>query len=112
MKTTLEFYPWIFTSTQSPPTLNRPSNCLLALSFLETCFFYRSSPTQYNDLFFKHLEVMSALELFLASFKDATFHLGSSIPILFATDTTGEESAPQCCHCGWRGGHAPTCPFR
>ncbi|KZV71025.1 hypothetical protein PENSPDRAFT_651056 [Peniophora sp. CONT] len=21
-------------------------------------------------------------------------------------------SAPQCCHCGWRGSHAPNCPFR
>ncbi|KAI9454902.1 hypothetical protein BJY52DRAFT_1122446 [Lactarius psammicola] len=20
-------------------------------------------------------------------------------------------SAPQCCHCGWRGTHSPTCPF-
>lgn len=21
-------------------------------------------------------------------------------------------TAPQCCHCGWRGSHAPTCPFK
>ncbi|KAI4522610.1 hypothetical protein K525DRAFT_198388, partial [Schizophyllum commune Loenen D] len=21
-------------------------------------------------------------------------------------------SAPQCCHCGWRGAHAPDCPFK
>ncbi|KAK0193466.1 hypothetical protein F5146DRAFT_926994 [Armillaria mellea] len=21
-------------------------------------------------------------------------------------------SAPQCCHCGWRGAHAPNCPFK
>ncbi|KAI0830897.1 hypothetical protein BC628DRAFT_1356106 [Trametes gibbosa] len=21
-------------------------------------------------------------------------------------------SAPQCCHCGWRGAHAPSCPFK
>ncbi|ETW86746.1 hypothetical protein HETIRDRAFT_41255 [Heterobasidion irregulare TC 32-1] len=21
-------------------------------------------------------------------------------------------SSPQCCHCGWRGAHSPTCPFR
>ncbi|KAH9932087.1 uncharacterized protein BXZ73DRAFT_101464 [Epithele typhae] len=20
--------------------------------------------------------------------------------------------SPQCCHCGWRGAHAPTCPFK
>ncbi|KAF8273838.1 hypothetical protein EI94DRAFT_1715031 [Lactarius quietus] len=20
-------------------------------------------------------------------------------------------SAPQCCHCGWRGTHSPNCPF-
>ncbi|EIM92420.1 uncharacterized protein STEHIDRAFT_143789 [Stereum hirsutum FP-91666 SS1] len=32
--------------------------------------------------------------------------------------TTGQDespvnaSAPQCCHCGWRGSHSPTCPFR
>ncbi|KAF8224879.1 hypothetical protein L208DRAFT_1409387 [Tricholoma matsutake] len=23
-----------------------------------------------------------------------------------------DYSAPQCCHCGYRGSHAPTCPFR
>ncbi|KAK7453423.1 hypothetical protein VKT23_011690 [Stygiomarasmius scandens] len=22
------------------------------------------------------------------------------------------HSAPQCCHCGWRGAHAPNCPFK
>ncbi|KIP04318.1 hypothetical protein PHLGIDRAFT_200072 [Phlebiopsis gigantea 11061_1 CR5-6] len=22
------------------------------------------------------------------------------------------HNAPQCCHCGWRGDHAPNCPFR
>ncbi|KAI0931639.1 hypothetical protein AcW2_000483 [Taiwanofungus camphoratus] len=22
------------------------------------------------------------------------------------------HSAPQCCHCGWRGAHAPACPFK
>ena len=22
------------------------------------------------------------------------------------------HSAPQCCHCGWRGAHSPNCPFR
>ncbi|KAK0467580.1 hypothetical protein IW261DRAFT_1518906 [Armillaria novae-zelandiae] len=21
-------------------------------------------------------------------------------------------SVPQCCHCGWRGAHAPGCPFK
>ncbi|KIM82195.1 hypothetical protein PILCRDRAFT_820567 [Piloderma croceum F 1598] len=21
-------------------------------------------------------------------------------------------SSPQCCHCGWRGSHAPNCPFK
>ncbi|PBK80036.1 hypothetical protein ARMGADRAFT_94120 [Armillaria gallica] len=21
-------------------------------------------------------------------------------------------SEPQCCHCGWRGAHAPGCPFK
>ncbi|KAF9264450.1 hypothetical protein L218DRAFT_863105 [Marasmius fiardii PR-910] len=31
-------------------------------------------------------------------------------------DSTGSScsfhSAPQCCHCGWRGSHSPTCPFK
>ncbi|OBZ78863.1 hypothetical protein A0H81_01353 [Grifola frondosa] len=22
------------------------------------------------------------------------------------------RDSPQCCHCGWRGAHAPTCPFK
>ena len=25
--------------------------------------------------------------------------------------TDGSKEA-QCCHCGWRGSHAPNCPFR
>ncbi|KAF9235380.1 hypothetical protein BU15DRAFT_51444 [Melanogaster broomeanus] len=41
----------------------------------------------------------------------------SSIPVSKrngADDTNNfvNCSAPQCCHCGWRGSHAPTCPFR
>ncbi|KAI0784222.1 hypothetical protein C8Q75DRAFT_736356 [Abortiporus biennis] len=27
-------------------------------------------------------------------------------------DQLVNKSAPQCCHCGWRGAHAPTCPFK
>ncbi|XP_006453874.1 hypothetical protein AGABI2DRAFT_63000 [Agaricus bisporus var. bisporus H97] len=36
------------------------------------------------------------------SHSDATF---SGCPV-------DSESSPQCCHCGWRGTHAPDCPFR
>ncbi|KAK0505358.1 hypothetical protein EDD18DRAFT_334350 [Armillaria luteobubalina] len=28
----------------------------------------------------------------------------------FARNTRLNE--PQCCHCGWRGAHAPQCPFK
>ncbi|EKM49575.1 uncharacterized protein PHACADRAFT_265118 [Phanerochaete carnosa HHB-10118-sp] len=24
----------------------------------------------------------------------------------------GSSGQPQCCHCGWRGSHAPNCPFK
>ncbi|KAI0059421.1 hypothetical protein BV25DRAFT_1828939 [Artomyces pyxidatus] len=27
-------------------------------------------------------------------------------------DACVDYSAPQCCHCGWRGSHSPNCPFR
>ncbi|KZT30977.1 hypothetical protein NEOLEDRAFT_1054402 [Neolentinus lepideus HHB14362 ss-1] len=27
-------------------------------------------------------------------------------------DTCINYSSPQCCHCGWRGGHSPNCPFK
>ncbi|PBL04107.1 hypothetical protein ARMGADRAFT_43255 [Armillaria gallica] len=35
----------------------------------------------------------------------------------FAQETTtpinqAGGSSPQCCHCGWRGAHAPNCPFK
>ena len=40
-------------------------------------------------------------------------------PLSHHTSTTESSScvnysggAPQCCHCGWRGAHAPTCPFK
>ncbi|KAI0082736.1 hypothetical protein K474DRAFT_1585337 [Panus rudis PR-1116 ss-1] len=23
-----------------------------------------------------------------------------------------DQSQPQCCHCGYRGSHAPNCPFK
>ncbi|TRM58425.1 hypothetical protein BD626DRAFT_404727, partial [Schizophyllum amplum] len=26
--------------------------------------------------------------------------------------TRTHASAPQCCHCGWRGAHSPDCPFK
>ncbi|TFK89868.1 hypothetical protein K466DRAFT_485883 [Polyporus arcularius HHB13444] len=36
-------------------------------------------------------------------------------PVPYAVDATPcptAASSPQCCHCGWRGAHAPTCPFK
>jgi hypothetical protein len=27
-------------------------------------------------------------------------------------DSTPVPSSPQCCHCGYRGGHADDCPFK
>ncbi|KAH7923784.1 hypothetical protein BV22DRAFT_1014654 [Leucogyrophana mollusca] len=27
-------------------------------------------------------------------------------------DAFVNHNAPQCCHCGWRGSHSPSCPFR
>ncbi|PBK65370.1 hypothetical protein ARMSODRAFT_892030 [Armillaria solidipes] len=27
------------------------------------------------------------------------------------SNTSRGVSEPQCCHCGWRGAHAPGCPF-
>ncbi|KAF8838692.1 hypothetical protein BDN67DRAFT_971169 [Paxillus ammoniavirescens] len=27
-------------------------------------------------------------------------------------DNFVNANAPQCCHCGWRGSHSPSCPFR
>ncbi|OSX67190.1 hypothetical protein POSPLADRAFT_1122466, partial [Postia placenta MAD-698-R-SB12] len=29
-----------------------------------------------------------------------------------AQATPCNQNLPQCCHCGWRGDHAPTCPFK
>ena len=34
---------------------------------------------------------------------------GNSTPVC---QSDADNSQPQCCHCGWRGAHAPTCPFR
>ncbi|KAI9566307.1 hypothetical protein HD554DRAFT_2025693 [Boletus coccyginus] len=44
-------------------------------------------------------------------------HRASSIPVshrLGHDDSTTfvNANAPQCCHCGWRGAHSPSCPFR
>ncbi|KAJ7082014.1 hypothetical protein B0H15DRAFT_853160 [Mycena belliarum] len=33
---------------------------------------------------------------------------GSATNTLYASASRG----PQCCHCGWRGEHAPNCPFK
>ncbi|KAI0778839.1 hypothetical protein BD413DRAFT_601509 [Trametes elegans] len=42
-----------------------------------------------------------------------------SVPVHAAASAVGDSescilsaSSPQCCHCGWRGAHAPTCPFK
>ncbi|CAL1716219.1 unnamed protein product [Somion occarium] len=43
---------------------------------------------------------------------------GSMIPMNFDKESAPGDSAdkgnggPQCCHCGWRGSHAPNCPFK
>ncbi|EMD42257.1 hypothetical protein CERSUDRAFT_79851 [Gelatoporia subvermispora B] len=41
----------------------------------------------------------------------------TSAPTPVSSHTASEQSPanhnlPQCCHCGWRGAHAPTCPFK
>ncbi|KAL1750832.1 hypothetical protein FB107DRAFT_223206, partial [Schizophyllum commune] len=46
-----------------------------------------------------------------------TAHTQPSSTPASAKATTGDAaptnaSAPQCCHCGWRGAHAPDCPFK
>ncbi|KAF8346097.1 hypothetical protein F5887DRAFT_962637 [Amanita rubescens] len=35
-----------------------------------------------------------------------------SIPFDDSDLSTVNYSAPQCCHCGYRGAHSPTCPFK
>jgi hypothetical protein len=27
-------------------------------------------------------------------------------------ESLSNDNGPQCCHCGWRGAHAPDCPFK
>ncbi|KAF8131418.1 hypothetical protein EV363DRAFT_1398511 [Boletus edulis] len=44
-------------------------------------------------------------------------HHASSIPVTMRhghddSTTLVNANAPQCCHCGWRGAHSPSCPFR
>jgi hypothetical protein len=36
----------------------------------------------------------------------------STLPQTGATLSDAGTGAPQCCHCGYRGSHAPNCPFR
>ncbi|KAF6761328.1 hypothetical protein DFP72DRAFT_880772 [Ephemerocybe angulata] len=36
----------------------------------------------------------------------------SSAPAASSTSAACiDHSSPQCCHCGWRGTHSPSCPF-
>ncbi|KAK0450454.1 uncharacterized protein EV420DRAFT_1561840 [Desarmillaria tabescens] len=44
---------------------------------------------------------------------DHSGHRSSSVrPALTTSGPKGRgASEPQCCHCGWRGAHAPGCPF-
>ncbi|KAK0209333.1 hypothetical protein DFS33DRAFT_1309372 [Desarmillaria ectypa] len=34
--------------------------------------------------------------------------LSSNAPMFIRS----RPNEPQCCHCGWRGAHAPGCPFK
>ncbi|PCH34278.1 hypothetical protein WOLCODRAFT_22572 [Wolfiporia cocos MD-104 SS10] len=42
--------------------------------------------------------------------------LSAAVPVCHrhseAHATPVNHNLPQCCHCGWRGDHAPTCPFK
>ncbi|KAI0050587.1 hypothetical protein FA95DRAFT_1486911 [Auriscalpium vulgare] len=66
-----------------------------------------------------HSSAPVALAASAAACGFAHAHTHSSVPV--PTDArksvAGEgvpvnASAPQCCHCGWRGSHSPNCPFR
>ncbi|KAG2066659.1 hypothetical protein BDR04DRAFT_1106317 [Suillus decipiens] len=39
-------------------------------------------------------------------------HIPISMCILSDDDSCINFSGVQCCHCGYRGAHSPTCPFR
>ncbi|KAG1763256.1 hypothetical protein EDD22DRAFT_888062 [Suillus occidentalis] len=41
-----------------------------------------------------------------------TRHTPVSLRISSDDDSCKNFNAPQCCHCGWRGSHSPSCPFR
>ncbi|KAK0207265.1 hypothetical protein IW262DRAFT_1420648 [Armillaria fumosa] len=38
-------------------------------------------------------------------------HNRPALSTLVPTSNGRGVSEPQCCHCGWRGAHAPGCPF-
>ncbi|KAJ8586132.1 hypothetical protein M405DRAFT_823845 [Rhizopogon salebrosus TDB-379] len=42
--------------------------------------------------------------------------LSQATPVSMRTSSDDDSctnfNAPQCCHCGWRGSHSPSCPFR
>ncbi|CAL1694666.1 unnamed protein product [Somion occarium] len=57
--------------------------------------------------------------ILVESHSNATIRVSSSITTSNHNHQRADNSsssvnhnAPQCCHCGWRGAHAPTCPFK
>ncbi|EKM55379.1 uncharacterized protein PHACADRAFT_255967 [Phanerochaete carnosa HHB-10118-sp] len=50
----------------------------------------------------------------LAAVNDTTapFNAARATNCQVPVDNGGSGQGPQCCHCGWRGKHAPTCPFK
>ncbi|KZT08771.1 uncharacterized protein LAESUDRAFT_648545 [Laetiporus sulphureus 93-53] len=63
-----------------------------------------------------HTHPASALSHHRSSTAHAPILCASSTPVCHhheeAQSTPLNYNLPQCCHCGWRGDHAPTCPFK
>ncbi|KAK0209337.1 hypothetical protein DFS33DRAFT_1309394 [Desarmillaria ectypa] len=78
---------------------------------MQTIFLHSSSPTRtYAGITLPLLITMCTSSSFsVPILGHETLH---ARPVLTTPVPTRRTSEPQCCHCGWRGAHAPGCPFK
>lgn len=63
-----------------------------------------------------NMQPQSALTISPIASSERALHVEHSTTSAVDSSTSStsciNHTAPQCCHCGWRGSHAPNCPFK
>ena len=92
-----------------------------ALSFFTSQIPVHLIPAKANTLSYTHklpflITMRTTMTAIVASTMTAAKEVvaGAAVPVASVEQQdvkSASKGGPQCCHCGWRGAHEPSCPF-